>query len=161
MTEGRPFAQSTFNEARTFVASDPWARRAREERATGRGNEPPAFSEKNVSRPTLTSYHAPSPSITRNPRTSHARSVFMVIELPPDFGDRVRFLRTEKGLSQRELAELSGLGEATVGRAEAGKTATLLQTAHSIARGLGLTLAQLVGEEGAEHGNDRSEGDGR
>lgn len=122
-------------------------------------NEPAAFSEKNDSPPTFTSHHAPSLSTDSNRESSHAHSVFMVIELPSDFGARIRGRRAALLMSQRELAEKAEVGIATIERVENKRSTPLLQTAHKIADALGCTLAQLVGEEGAEHGNDRSEGD--
>jgi DNA-binding XRE family transcriptional regulator len=160
MNEGRLLI---VEEAQCIVASGvPWVivRRA-SEGARERENEPPAFSEKNVSSPPITFHHPPSPSITHFQGSSDARSVFMVTDPPSAMGQRIRLLRAELDMSQRELAVKAGVGRATIERAERGRRKPQSQTAHKIAVALGITLAQLEGEEGAEHGNDRSEGDGR
>jgi transcriptional regulator with XRE-family HTH domain len=58
----------------------------------------------------------------------------------------LRYWRLERLLSQRELAEQSGISEPTIIRAEGGKRIGAL-TAAKLARALGVTVKQLQEEE--------------
>lgn len=60
------------------------------------------------------------------------------------FGERVRRLRIEKGLSQYQLADISNLDRSTIKRVESGTINTTLETAKVIAEALGMTLSELV-----------------
>jgi transcriptional regulator with XRE-family HTH domain len=65
-----------------------------------------------------------------------------------DIGGRIRALRTERGLSQEEVARRTGVSLGSYGDIERGVTtdphySTLLGIAHA----LGTTVAELVGEE--------------
>jgi DNA-binding XRE family transcriptional regulator len=127
----------------------------------GRRNEPAGISEKNVNRGSVTVRHVAPERATRIPRDSHARSVFMVTDLPSALGQRVRLRRAELDLSQAALALKAGVGRRTIQRIEADGEMPRPQTAHKIATALGRSIAWLEGgAEGAEHGDDRSEGDG-
>ena len=54
-------------------------------------------------------------------------------------GDRLRRLRMEAGLSQRELAKRSGIDREYICQLEANKTGTItLRTAESLAKGMGI-----------------------
>lgn len=55
-------------------------------------------------------------------------------------GAELRALRLEKGLTTRELAELTGLGQSHIVRIEAGKYAVRIDTVETIARALGAKL---------------------
>jgi transcriptional regulator with XRE-family HTH domain len=62
------------------------------------------------------------------------------------FGQRVRALRTKKGISQEELAERCGVHRTYMGRIERGETNITLTNIHKIARGLGVLPASLIDE---------------
>lgn len=61
-------------------------------------------------------------------------------------GERIRQLRTARGLSQEELARLSSdtFNGKHIGRYEAGKRDPRWYSLQAIARGLGVTVAELV-----------------
>jgi len=60
------------------------------------------------------------------------------------FGDHLRTLRIQKGLSQEKLAELAGLHRTYLGGVERGERNPTLLTLVKIARGFGVPLARLV-----------------
>jgi transcriptional regulator with XRE-family HTH domain len=62
------------------------------------------------------------------------------------FGQRVRTLRTKKGISQEELADRCGVHRTYMGRIERGETNITLTNIHKLARGLGVSPASLVDE---------------
>ena len=59
------------------------------------------------------------------------------------FGKTVRRLRTERGISQEELAELAGLHRNYIGGIERGERNVGLKAVFSLARGLGVKAAEL------------------
>jgi len=59
-------------------------------------------------------------------------------------GSRVRDLRGSKGLSLRDLAQLSSVSAPMLSQVERGDTSPTLAVAQKIASGLGLTLSQLL-----------------
>ena len=59
------------------------------------------------------------------------------------FGERIRTLRTEKGLSQEQLAELADLHRTFIGRIERGETNVTLENIKRLAKGLNVPLAKL------------------
>lgn len=72
-------------------------------------------------------------------------------DLRQAFGLAVRRRRTQIGLSQEKLAELSGVERAYVSALERGKRNPTLMTQRRIAAALGVTLQQLVADaEGLE-----------
>jgi transcriptional regulator with XRE-family HTH domain len=66
-------------------------------------------------------------------------------------GARVRALREAMGLSQRDLAERSGVSAAMLSQVERGETSPTLAVAEKIAAGLELTLSQLLRLDEGEH----------
>ncbi|ASA24926.1 helix-turn-helix domain-containing protein [Paenibacillus donghaensis] len=58
-------------------------------------------------------------------------------------GDRIRRLRKDKGLSQEQLAELSGLHTNYVGQVERGEKNLTIETLQKIVGGLGVSLEEL------------------
>lgn len=62
------------------------------------------------------------------------------------FGQRVRSLRIERGLSQEDLAEKSGLDRTYISSLERGKRNVSLRNISAIALALQLTLAELFTE---------------
>lgn len=59
------------------------------------------------------------------------------------FGDRIRELRQQRGLSQEDLAERSGLHRTQIGFVERAERSPRLDTIEKLARGLGVSLAEL------------------
>lgn len=55
-------------------------------------------------------------------------------------GIRIASLRTAKGWTQAELAELAGLQRTHVSRIEAGRYAVTLETIEAIAQAMGMTV---------------------
>jgi len=69
-------------------------------------------------------------------------------------GDRLRQLRQQAHLSQRQLARASGVPQPTVSNIEAGKQGGLtLANAGKLARGLGVPVNALVHEEESDKGD--------
>lgn len=66
------------------------------------------------------------------------------------FGRRVRQLRTERALSQEELAELAGVHRNYIGGVERGERNIALINIHGIAKALGVSPAELF--ESPAHG---------
>jgi XRE family transcriptional regulator, regulator of sulfur utilization len=66
-------------------------------------------------------------------------------------GGRVRALREAMGFSLRDLAERSGVSAPMLSQVERGETSPTLAVAEKIARGLELTLSQLLRLDEGEH----------
>ena len=62
------------------------------------------------------------------------------------FGDLVRRLRLQKGLSQERLAELCGMHRNYVGAVERAERTPSIVAADKIARALGTTLSSMFSE---------------
>lgn len=62
------------------------------------------------------------------------------------FGNKLKELRTSKGLTLQELAFEADMEISQVHRVEKGKINPTLTTLNALAKGLGITLAELVGE---------------
>lgn len=58
-------------------------------------------------------------------------------------GDRIRRLRKDKGLSQEQLAELSGLHTNYVGQVERGEKNLTIETLQKVVVGLGVSLEEF------------------
>ncbi|NTW28903.1 MAG: helix-turn-helix transcriptional regulator [Coriobacteriia bacterium] len=61
-----------------------------------------------------------------------------------EFGKRLRELRLERGLSQEQLGELSGLDRTYISSAEAGRRNVSLKTICKLAEALGVEAGTLV-----------------
>lgn len=59
---------------------------------------------------------------------------------------RLRFLRTNKGLTQTQLAELIGLDQSHISKLETGTTKPSYDTLTKLAAALGVTVASLLDE---------------
>lgn len=59
------------------------------------------------------------------------------------FGMKVRVERVKRSLSQETLAELANLNRRTISTIETGESVASIETAASIARGLGMDLDKL------------------
>src|SRR6188474_574415 len=66
-------------------------------------------------------------------------------------GERVRSLREAMDLSLRDLAERSGVSAPMLSQVERGETSPTLAVAEKIARGLDLTLSQLLRLDEGHH----------
>ena len=62
------------------------------------------------------------------------------------FGNKLRALRTSKGFTLEQLAFEADMELSQVHRVEKGKINPTLTTLNALAKGLGITLAELVGE---------------
>lgn len=74
-------------------------------------------------------------------------------ELTKIIGQRVRNYRTEKGLSQEKLAELSGCHPTYIGQVERGEKNATLDSIEKIASAMGVSLSKLfekIGEGSAD-----------
>ena len=60
-----------------------------------------------------------------------------------DLGEQIKRMRNAKGLSQKEVLNISGLDKAQLSRIENGKTDPSFSTLEKIAKALGLSLSQL------------------
>ena len=60
------------------------------------------------------------------------------------FGQKVRKLRIERGLSQEKLAEISGLHRTYISSLELGKRNVSLVNIHALAKALQVTADQLL-----------------
>ena len=58
-------------------------------------------------------------------------------------GQRIRNYRTQKGLSQEKLAELSGCHPTYIGQLERGEKNATLESIERISNALGITLSKL------------------
>lgn len=76
--------------------------------------------------------------------------------LAEGFGRLVRRLRKERGFSQEEFAFRVGVHRTYMGDIERGEKNVTLVTADKLARGLDLTLAELLSE--LERGSDAPDG---
>lgn len=65
-------------------------------------------------------------------------------ELLLRFGARLKYLRTQRGLSQEKLAEDCGLDVMTISRFENGRLSPKFGTLALLARGLQTSLKELV-----------------
>lgn len=66
--------------------------------------------------------------------------------------------RKAKGLNQAELARRVGVDQSRISRMERGETGARTETLSAIARELGITLAELLGEEVRESRSDYGTG---
>ena len=65
---------------------------------------------------------------------------------------RLRTIRKRKGVSLRSLKKLSGVAVATLTRIEAGGYDPRLSTLRRLAKALGVTVAELIGEKPLKKG---------
>ena len=66
-------------------------------------------------------------------------------ELLIEFGNKLKDLRTLKGLTLQQLAFEAEMEISQVHRIEKGKINPTLTTLNALAKGLGITLAELIG----------------
>ena len=65
-------------------------------------------------------------------------------------GQRIRNYRTQKGLSQEKLAELSGCHPTYIGQLERGEKNATLESIERITAALGITLSRLFEKLGGQ-----------
>lgn len=65
-------------------------------------------------------------------------------DLPVVLGTRIRELRRKKGFSQESFADHCGLHRTYMGGIERGEHNLTIQTALTIAKGLGISLSKLL-----------------
>ena len=68
----------------------------------------------------------------------------MAISLPTRLGRRLSGLREKRGLSQTQLADMAQIGRAHLSQIENGAVAARIDTLHSVAAALGITLSKLL-----------------
>ena len=73
-------------------------------------------------------------------------------------GQKLRYARTVRGMRLSDLAAVSGCSESLLSKIENGKTIPSLNTLHSLAKGLGLTIAKLLSDEAVPAGIVMREG---
>lgn len=73
----------------------------------------------------------------------------MFILVHTTFGPQLRDIRTAKGITQAALAEKIGVAQTTVSAWELGIAEPSIARLRRIARALGVTTADLIGEEAA------------
>lgn len=71
------------------------------------------------------------------------------------FGERIRHLRAEKGLSQEQLAELADLHRTFIGRIERGETNVTLENIKKLSQGLKVPISKLFEEHGKRAGQTK------
>ena len=67
--------------------------------------------------------------------------------MPDPIALKLRVLREERALTQKEAAELAGVSRLTLYRLESGKQAPYMPTVTKIARAYGVSVEELVEEE--------------
>ena len=67
--------------------------------------------------------------------------------MPGPIAVKLRVLREERGLTQKEAAELADVSELTLYRLETGKQSPYMPTVTKIARAYGVPLEELLEEE--------------
>ena len=65
-----------------------------------------------------------------------------------DFSEQLRTLRTQKGISQQKLADLSGISQASIYQWEKGTRKPKYEQLQKLSKALGTTVPYLLGEEG-------------
>ena len=71
-----------------------------------------------------------------------------------EFGKRIRQLRTERGLSQEQLAELTGFHRTYIGMVERGERNISLSNIGVFATTFEMSVSELL-DLGGKHGNPR------
>lgn len=65
----------------------------------------------------------------------------------PDFGECLRRIRTEKGLSQQDLADALGMTQAAISQLESGRRVATPKTIKRLAEVLQVGIEELSGED--------------
>ena len=67
--------------------------------------------------------------------------------MPQPIAVKLRVLREELGLTQKEAAKLANVSQVTLIRLESGRRPPYMPTVTKIARAYGVSVEELVGEE--------------
>ncbi|WP_299881667.1 helix-turn-helix domain-containing protein [uncultured Sulfitobacter sp.] len=65
----------------------------------------------------------------------------------PDIGQRLKTLRTERGLSLARLAEMTGISDATLSRVETGKSLTSAHNLYTLSKALNVDITAFFDED--------------
>lgn len=65
-------------------------------------------------------------------------------QLLVQIGNRIRFLREQKNISQQDLAAFCNFEKANMRRIEAGRTNPTVYTLHKISQALDISLSELI-----------------
>lgn len=68
------------------------------------------------------------------------------MDVTQEIGNRIRYFRTTKKLSQEKLSELSSLHPSYIGQLERGEKTPSIDTLYKICHGLDISLVQLLNE---------------
>ncbi|WP_321289374.1 helix-turn-helix transcriptional regulator [uncultured Sunxiuqinia sp.] len=68
-------------------------------------------------------------------------------QLQIKIGERIRFLREQKGISQQNMAAICNFEKANLSRIEAGRTNPTISTLYKISQALETTISDLVDVE--------------
>jgi transcriptional regulator with XRE-family HTH domain len=68
------------------------------------------------------------------------------MDIKEKFGQRVKSLRKEKGMSQEELAEKSGLNRPYISAIEQGKRNVSLEVMEKLAEAMGVEIVILISD---------------
>ena len=77
-------------------------------------------------------------------------------EIAKSIGQRIRNYRTNQGLSQEKLAELSGCHPTYIGQVERGEKNATLESIEKIALALNVSLSKLFEKLGGAKDNNRN-----
>ena len=69
------------------------------------------------------------------------------VRVVSDFGERLRRIRTEKGLSQEDLANTLGITQAAISQLESGRRVATPKTVMRLAEALQTDIEDLAGED--------------
>ena len=67
-----------------------------------------------------------------------------------EFGERLRKLRGEKGMSQKDVADAVGMTQAAISQLESGRRVATPKTVKRLAEAIGVDIEELAGEDEGE-----------
>lgn len=70
-----------------------------------------------------------------------------IIQLQRIIGEKIRFIRESKGITQQDLAAACNFEKANMSRIEAGRTNPTISTLYKISQALGVKITDLVDVE--------------
>ena len=81
-------------------------------------------------------------------QTHHVRGLKEISQLREKFGQRVRLMRSERGLTQEQLAERAGISVDFLSLIERGKSSPSFENLDELADALDVPVAELFSFEG-------------
>lgn len=81
-------------------------------------------------------------------QTHHVRGLKEISQLREKFGQRVRLMRSERGLTQEQLAERAGISVDFLSLIERGKSSPSFENLDELADALEVSVAELFNFEG-------------